>query len=402
MNNQILLFSLALLCLGLSSALLVIIRMYRKRMAAYKSALETSQKRVDQQTSRINMIVRELPNLQTLITSSNGHENWQALVLDQARTLIWADGASYWAYSASTNELNLVVARGCENPPKEEKITVQNNNGELAQAAQNRIPVLVVNEKDVLSTESILAVPHIVSGEVTGIFRFVRNGHEVLTTRDSDVVFLFMKQLSLAIENRAMVNNREKFYLELVQTLADILDSRDAANEGQTRRARALARAMATELDLPNEFIYYLEFAALMHDIGKIAIDEQLLKKPGKLTPQEFETIKKHPELGYKILSPVTMLAPVAPMVLYHQEWFNGKGYPEGLHGEEIPLGARIVAIIDAWGAMTSHRPWRPALSKDEAVKEIKKGSGTQFDPRVVDAFLLAIEKQGVASYSAQ
>ncbi len=403
MSNQILLFSLALLCLGLSSALLVIIRMYRKRTAAYKSALEISQKRVDQQTSRINMIVRELPNLQNVITSSNTHDNWQALVLDQARTLIWADGASYWTYSALVNELNLVVARGCENPPKEQKITIQkDNNGDLAQAAQNRIPVLVINEKDVLSTESVLAVPHIVSGEVTGIFRFVRNGHDVLTTRDSDVVFLFMKQLSLAIENRAMVNNREKFYLELVQTLADILDSRDAANEGQTRRARALSRAMAMELDLPNEFIYYLEFAALMHDIGKIAIDESLLKKPGKLTPQEFETIKKHPELGYKILAPVSMLAPVAPMVLYHQEWFNGKGYPEGLHGEEIPLGARIVAIIDAWGAMTSHRPWRPALTKEEAVKEIKKGAGTQFDPRVVEAFLLAIEKQGVASENTQ
>lgn len=149
---------------------------------------------------------------------------------------------------------------------------------------------------------------------------------------------------------------------------------------------------------MPEEFIYYLEFAALMHDIGKIAIDEQLLKKPGKLTPQEYEIIKKHPEFGHKILAPVTMLAPVAPMVLYHQEWFNGKGYPEGLSGEEIPLGARIVAILDAWSAMTSTRPWRPALSYDQAVQEIKKGAGTQFDPKVVDAFIATIERQGVAA----
>ena len=111
---------------------------------------------------------------------------------------------------------------------------------------------------------------------------------------------------------------------------------------------------MAQELDMPEQFVYYLEFAALLHDIGKLAIDESLLKKPGKLTPEEFEIVKKHPEIGYKILAPVTMLAPVAPMVLYHQEWFNGKGYPEGLSGEEIPLGARIVAVLDAWAAMTS------------------------------------------------
>ena len=180
-----------------------------------------------------------------------------------------------------------MVARGCESPPKEDRVTIQKeNNRELAQATLGRVAVLLINEKDVLSTESILAVPLIISGEVVGVFRFIRNGHEVLTSRDADVISLFMKQLALAIENKNMVNNREKFYLELVQTLADILDSRDASNEGQTRRARTLARAMATEPNLPNEFIYYLEFAALMHDIGKIAIDEHLLNKPGNLTPQ--------------------------------------------------------------------------------------------------------------------
>jgi HD-GYP domain-containing protein (c-di-GMP phosphodiesterase class II) len=138
-----------------------------------------------------------------------------------------------------------------------------------------------------------------------------------------------------------------------------------------------------------------------MHDIGKIAIDDRLLKKPGKLTPEEFAEVKKHPELGYKILSPVTMLAPVAPMVLYHQEWYNGKGYPEGLHGEEIPLGARIVALIDAWNSMTCSRPWRSALSREEAMAEIKKGAGTQFDPKVVEAFISTMEKQGFVVQAA-
>lgn len=399
MTNQLLLVSMALLSVGLSLALWVVIQTYRKRMIAYKSMLENSQKRVDQQTARINMIVRELPGLQTLVANPNNKESWQTLALDQARALISAVTAGYWKYNDEESALELHVARGIEETTAPSKIKINKDvDNELVQAARSRVPSLVVKEKDIFSTESSLAVPLVVSGDLLGVFHFTRSGHDSMTARDTDFVAMFMKQLALSIENRNMVNNREKFYLELVQTLADILDSRDAANEGQTRRARQLAHAIALELELPNEFIYYLEFAALMHDIGKIAIDEALLRKPGKLTPQEFETIKKHPELGYKILSPVTMLAPVAPMVLYHQEWFNGKGYPEGLHGEEIPLGARIVAIIDAWGAMTSHRPWRPALTKEEAVREIKKGAGTQFDPRVVDAFISAIERQGVAS----
>jgi HD-GYP domain-containing protein (c-di-GMP phosphodiesterase class II) len=166
---------------------------------------------------------------------------------------------------------------------------------------------------------------------------------------------------------------------------------------GQTRRVRSLARGIARELNMPEEFIYFLEFAALMHDIGKIAVDEQILRKPGKLSAEEFEQVKKHPEIGYDILQRVSMLAPVAPMVLYHQEWYDGHGYPEGLSGEEIPLGARIVAVLDAWSAMTSPRPWRKALTTDESVKEIMKGSGTQFDPKVVQAFLTVVERQGMA-----
>jgi HD-GYP domain-containing protein (c-di-GMP phosphodiesterase class II) len=113
-----------------------------------------------------------------------------------------------------------------------------------------------------------------------------------------------------------------------------------------------------------------------MHDIGKIGIADEILLKPGKLTPEEIEVIKKHPTIGHRILAPVKFLSPVAPMVLYHQEWFDGSGYPEGLANEEIPLGARIVAVIDAYDAMTSNRPYRKALPREVAIDELKKGSG--------------------------
>ncbi|MCG3205578.1 MAG: hypothetical protein KCHDKBKB_02300 [Elusimicrobia bacterium] len=364
-----------------------------RREQAYKSALEINQKKLDLQTSRIHILSRALPNLQSAMGEIH-ENNWQTIALDESRALLWADGASYWCLHESSQELELTVARGLDTSIKEIRVRLDFNEADaLVKAAKTRVPVLLTDNEIVSEPQSTLAVPLVVSARVMGVFRFIRKGDSALNPRELDLIAMFIRQLALVVENHEMASNREKFYLELVQTLAEILDSRDASTIGQTKKARHLARLVAQELNMPEQFIYYLEFAALLHDVGKIAIDDSVLKKPGKLTPEEFEAIKKHPEIGYKILAPVTMLAPVAPMVLYHQEWFNGKGYPEGLSGEEIPLGARIVAILDAWGAMTSVRPWRPPLSNEDALNEIRKGSGTQFDPRVVEAFVLALEK---------
>lgn len=110
--------------------------------------------------------------------------------------------------------------------------------------------------------------------------------------------------------------------------------------------------------------------------------------KPGKLTPAEYDVMKTHPAIGHRLLQPLTHLRKVAAIVLYHQEWYNGSGYPEGLAGEEIPLGARIVQIVDAWDAMTSNRTYRPAMSPEAAKAELRRQEGTQFDPKLVEAFL--------------
>jgi HD-GYP domain-containing protein (c-di-GMP phosphodiesterase class II) len=180
----------------------------------------------------------------------------------------------------------------------------------------------------------------------------------------------------------------------MVQTLARAIDAKDSYTHDHADRARYYARRIGVRLNLPEPMIRHIEYAALMHDIGKIGIDETILHKPGKLTNEEREIIKKHPAIGNRIIAPVAFLSPVAPMVLYHQEWFNGQGYPEGLSGEEIPLGARIVAVIDAYDAITSDRPYRRALPRDVAVAELKKGAGSQFDPKVVNAFLEVLQEE--------
>lgn len=380
------------LCVSACLAVALAVQVIRSRryLRFYRTTLESAQKQADAQTARLNLLCRVVPNLPVVVSAAG--DAWQNVVLDDLRALLRADGACYWAYSERERELVLQSARGTAAGAPGTRARIDGDEGAACLAARSRLPVARTERDEGSGPVSVLAVPMMQGGALIAVLRLIRHGEPALTAADGDLVLTYAKVLALALENRNMATNREKFYLELVQTLADILDSRDASTLGQTRRARRLSRAIAEEMEMPEEFIYYLEFAALMHDIGKIAIDESLLKKPGKLTDQEFEVVKKHPELGYKILSPVTMLAPVAPMVLYHQEWFNGKGYPEGLSGEEIPLGARIVAVLDAWCAMTSARPWRPAMSNAEAVREITRGAGTQFDPRVVEAFLAVID----------
>ncbi|MBI3547925.1 MAG: HD domain-containing protein [Elusimicrobia bacterium] len=181
--------------------------------------------------------------------------------------------------------------------------------------------------------------------------------------------------------------NLQMFHIEMVETLyktVNALDPNASQHAAQTRRR---AHRAAVAMGLPETMARHVEYAALLRGVGKIGIDQAILNKPGKLTAEEYEKIKRYTTIGHQLLAQVKHLAPAAKMVLYHQEWWDGRGYPEGLKGEMIPLGARIIAVISAWEAMTSHRPYRKALTSAEAIVELRRAAGTQFDPAVVEAF---------------
>ena len=186
----------------------------------------------------------------------------------------------------------------------------------------------------------------------------------------------------------AALSDMEETYLQTIAAIANAADEKDAYRLGHTERVTFYACSIAAELSpallQQREFKYSL----LLHDLGKIGIAEELLKKAGRLSDDEWETVKSHAELGARLLSPVRFLAPALASVRSHHERFDGKGYPDGLRGEEIPLPARIIAVADAFEAMTSDRPYRAGLSPQEARDQIRANSGTQFDPQVVEAFL--------------
>lgn len=175
-------------------------------------------------------------------------------------------------------------------------------------------------------------------------------------------------------------------YKQSLFVLANAIERRDAYTHAHMRRLNAYARMIAEELNWEREQIEDLEFGAILHDIGKIYIPESVLQKEGKLSDEEMEDMRKHPEVGAHMIKDIPYLAPAAPMVLYHHERWDGEGYPEGLSGEQIPMGARVLAVADAFDAMTSNRPYRSALPAEVAYQEILNCSGAQFDPQVVDA----------------
>jgi putative nucleotidyltransferase with HDIG domain len=182
--------------------------------------------------------------------------------------------------------------------------------------------------------------------------------------------------------------NLEKSYDVTLEALGDALDAKDAETEGHSKRVTAFTIAIARKMGLPKEEISVIARGAFLHDIGKMAIPDEILFKPGKLTGDEMALMREHAYAGYKIVSKIPFLTEAAEIVYSHQEWYDGTGYPRGLKGDQIPLGARIFLIADTLDAMTTDRPYRAAQSLEAARKEIEKFSGRQFDPRVVRAFL--------------
>ncbi len=187
---------------------------------------------------------------------------------------------------------------------------------------------------------------------------------------------------------QAALEELKRSYDITLEVLGEALDYKDRETEGHSKRVTAYTMAIASRMGVPKEQIETIARGAFLHDIGKMAIPDNILNKPGKLTPDEVAIMREHCHLGYKLVRKIPVLQEAAEIVYSHQERFDGSGYPRGLKGEGIPLGARIFSIADTLDAITSDRPYRPAQTLDAARDEIQKWSGRQFDPEVVKVFL--------------
>lgn len=213
------------------------------------------------------------------------------------------------------------------------------------------------------------------------------------------VPMIMLSRISRIIELAGLQNDLERnleektallenVLLNSIMVIANTLDAKDAYTSGHSMRVAQCSAAIAEKLNWSEKEVRNMHNVGLLHDIGKIGVPDAILNKPGRLSNEEFELIKKHPVIGNDILKDIHTINSVAEGALYHHERYDGRGYPNGLKGEEIPLYARIIGIADAYDAMTSNRIYRPKLTQDRVIKEFEKGRGTQFDPKLTDLFL--------------
>ncbi len=352
-------------------------------------AAETQRRQEAETLQKVSAALRASLNLQNVLRD----------ILTLLEQVVPYDSASIIMMDRSDGRPRIAAARGAgqgENwldlPPKALPETPHIHN-----LLKRQQPVIIDDVNTcpdwlpVPGTEHIrcwMGVPLMVQDRVLGWLNLDKAEPGFYDDRMANLALAFANQAAIALENARLYNELETSYLQTVLSLARAVDARDSYTAGHSNRMAEMVRALAQRMGCSLEEIQAVEWAALLHDIGKIGIPDHILRKPDPLDEEEWEIMQRHPAIGAEILTPVQRLARVVPIVRSHQEKFDGSGYPAGLRGEEIPLGARILAVVDAYSAITDERVYRKARSREDALEEIRRCAGTHFDPRVVEVFL--------------
>jgi putative nucleotidyltransferase with HDIG domain len=249
-----------------------------------------------------------------------------------------------------------------------------------------------------MEMQSVLIVPLAVETRTWGLIEIYDRRTRVFSGVERYLAELAATHIGARLSGFEHEERAQRLYRETLASLSNALEAKDAVTSQHAEEVVRLAVSVAAELDVDLDAVRNVELGAVLHDIGKVRVPESILNKPAPLTDEEWEVMKTHPEVGEHILRPIQSLSGILPIVRHHHERWDGMGYPDGLAGRAIPLGARIVAVCDAYRAMTEDRPYRAALSGEEARKELHEGAGSQFDPDCVEAMIRALDRRDSAA----
>jgi HD-GYP domain-containing protein (c-di-GMP phosphodiesterase class II) len=236
------------------------------------------------------------------------------------------------------------------------------------------------------NVRNLVAAPLQRQDRVMGWVGCLNKSGDEFTTADSKLLNSIASQTAVFLENTALFNDVRGLMMGLLHALTSAVDAKDTYTRGHSQRVAVLSREIARMAGLPETAVDRIYMAGLLHDVGKIGVAEAVLRKPGRLTDDEFDQMKRHVEIGAHILADIKQVADLVPGVLHHHERYDGKGYPHGLAGQDIPLIARVICVADSFDAMTSNRTYRRALPIEAALVEVRRCAGTQFDPLFADA----------------
>jgi PAS domain S-box-containing protein len=328
------------------------------------------------------------------------------LVLDKIRQQCGAQAANVLLYSPESLSLRFFVGRGFRTSLiKSLWVRLGQPLGGLVGLDRTLLVVPNIEAREpgrelselikAESVQSYVGLPLLAKGELLGVIELYHSHPLSLNQEMLEFLEILAGQAAIAIDNtrvlRALQYSNTELAMAYDQTIegwSRALDLRDKETEGHSRRVTEMTVRLARAMDVPESEIVHIRRGALLHDIGKMGIPDEILHKPGKLSSQEWEVMKKHPDYAHELLAPIGFLGEALEIPYAHHEKWDGTGYPRGLRGEQIPRSARIFAIVDVWDALKSDRPYRLGWASDQVIEHLKQGSGTHFDPAVVAAFL--------------
>jgi HD-GYP domain-containing protein (c-di-GMP phosphodiesterase class II) len=364
-----------------------------QQLALQRGELDEERRRTRHQRETVDALAATLNDLHRSFSSGNIFD----LILKACLTLTGATRGLYVTTSGTHGPMRVRAAVEVDDYPSSSpssfitglcRVALENERV----ATCNDMSVVPEQPADAESFRNCLVAPVVLRSNLSGVIIVADKAGGDFDEDDANVLLSVGSHAAIAIENTRLQREVQEAYLSIVTLLAETMAARNQQSRRYAESGCRLARAVADRLGLSEHERSIVYYAALLHDIGNIGVSDGVLNKPGPLLDAERELIRAHTQIGHDLLREIPVLDAVAGIVRHHHEGYDGSGYPDGLQGDEIPIAARIVAVVDAYGSMLAPRSYRPALTHDQACEELQRGSGTQFDPHVVEAFLVALD----------
>ncbi len=345
-----------------------------------------------------------LMELSGLITSTLDTREIRKRAIEAAMKLVDAEAGSLILIDRETGELFFEVALG-EKGARLKEVRLKAGEGIAGWVAEQGEPLIIhdvqsdrrffmtADDRSSFTTRDMACVPVKTKHRILGVLQAINKRHGSFDEEDQEALVALANQVAIAVENAGLYQELKEAFYGTAQALAETIEKRDPYTGGHTRRVMEYAMSIGETMGLPAKELEDLKLAAILHDVGKIGVRDNVLLKEGKLDSDEYQKMNMHSEYGAQILDHVKQLKDIIPGVRNHHERIDGQGYPDHLKGEEIPLVARIIAVADTFDAMTTDRPYRKGLSFETAIEELRRNSGIQFDPEMVEAFIKASAK---------